>query len=253
MKNTVRWDNLTSPQIKELAKQQAIVLLPVGSIEQHGPHLPVGCDSILSTAVAERAAAELTKLGKACVVAPTLTVANSRHHMNFTGTMTLTLETFVKVLQEYCECIAAHGFRKIALINGDGGNNHPAQAALVSINERLGFPVYFLAYWEGAASYLAEVLETQTRINHACEGETSLMLAVNDALVDPIYKQTQGQLTDPVLRLVPTYHRFDTCTVNGVMGNSYAASKEKGEKLVAAFVTSIVDILQQDALWEAKV
>ena len=57
MKKTVRWDNLTAPQLAKLAEENAVVLLPTGSTEQHGPHLPVGCDAILATWFAERAAA----------------------------------------------------------------------------------------------------------------------------------------------------------------------------------------------------
>ena len=72
MKKTVRWVNLTAPQLAKLAEENAVVLLPTGSTEQHGPHLPVGCDAILATWFAERAAAGLLEKGVPAVVAPPL-------------------------------------------------------------------------------------------------------------------------------------------------------------------------------------
>ena len=89
MKKTYRWDNLTSPEIARLAENSAIVLIPTGSTEQHGPHLPVGTDAILATWFAERTAQGLLEKGIPAVVAPTFAVANSMHHMNFPGSMSL--------------------------------------------------------------------------------------------------------------------------------------------------------------------
>ncbi len=257
MKNYLRWDNLTWPEIKQLSADQAIVLLPVGSTEQHGPHLPTGCDAILATAMCERAAAELKKRGFPAVVAPTFAVANSTHHMSFPGSMTLTPHTFLDALLEQCKCIAAHGFKKIALINGHGGNKDPIGVAQVMINEALGFPVWYMGYWAGSGAYTARVLETQSGMIHACEGETSLMLAINEDLVDPIYKQTSGNssygtdLEDD--GVIHTFHRMEHMTDNGVMGNSNAASKEKGEKIVERMTQSLADILCRDDLWNQGV
>ena len=75
MKNPYRWDNLTSPQIKKLSEEGAIVLVPVGSTEQHGPHLPVGTDALMATSMSEKLAAALGEKGVPCVVAPTIAVA----------------------------------------------------------------------------------------------------------------------------------------------------------------------------------
>ena len=95
MKNPYRWDNLTSPQIKKLSEEGAIVLVPVGSTEQHGPHLPVGTDALMATSMSEKLAAALDEKGVPCVVAPTIAVANSTHHMSFAGSLTLRPETYL--------------------------------------------------------------------------------------------------------------------------------------------------------------
>lgn len=258
MKNPVRWDNLTSPEIAALAKKQAIVLLPVGSTEQHGPHLPVGCDILLSAAMCERIAAELCSRGKPCVVAPSMPVCNSRHHMNFAGSMTLRPEVYMEVLLDYCKSIAEHGFRKIVIVNGHGGNNAPTGAALININEALGFPVYFTGYWKGDKAAQSDILETQSGMIHACESETSILMALlGEDMVDPIYKETKGSPGYPLEveenGVVETFHRMEMHTPNGVMGNSYAATLEKGEKMVARFTKGMADALCEDRLWEQRV
>ncbi len=257
MKNPIRWDHLTSPELRALSEKEAIVLVPVGSTEQHGPHLPVGTDALMATAMSERIAAELCGRGKPCVVAPTIAVANSTHHMSFAGSLTLKPQTYMQMLQEYCESIAAHGFHKIVLVNGHGGNVAPTNAALININEKLGFPVYFTGYWAGDATAQSDVLETQQGMIHACEGETSLVMGVDETLVDPIYKETTGNMgydfgpeDEGVLE---TFHRMESHTPNGVMGNACYAAKEKGDAMIARMVQGMADVLADDALWQRKV
>ena len=254
MKKSYRWDNLTSREIRALSEQEAIVLLPTGSTEQHGPHLPVGTDAILATWFAERTAAALQEQGIPAVVAPTFAVANSVHHMNFPGSMSLNPRTYIQALQEQCRAIAAHGFHKIAIINGHGGNIAPTKTAIIDINIELGFPVYLLDYMVVDE---APYLETQKGMIHACESETSLMLAYDETLVDPIYKETSGyphgctHLEDA--GLIHTFHRMEAHTVNGVMGNSYAATREKGEAMAEATTKKLAEILSDDILWKMKV
>ena len=255
MKKSYRWDNLSSPAIRAMAAQEAIVLIPLGSTEQHGPHLPVGTDAILATFFAEEAAKKLNEMGKPCLVAPTMAPANSMHHMNFAGSISLEPQTYMNQLQEICRAIARHGFRRIVLVNGHGGNSHPSQAALVSINRELGFPVYFLGYWSGTDE--SKFLESQKGIIHACESETSLMLAVDETLVDPIYKETKGNpgSVTPLEEagLISTFHTMESHTENGVMGNSYLATKEKGEAMIAEMVGNLTRILSDDCLWHGRV
>ena len=254
MKKTSRWDNLTSRELGALAESNAIVLIPTGSTEQHGPHLPVGTDAILATWFAERAAQGLQAQGIPAVAAPTFAVANSMHHMNFPGSLSLRPRTYMKALQEQCRAIAAHGFRRIAIINGHGGNIAPSKAALVDINIELGFPVYFLEYMVVDE---APFLETQKGMIHACESETSLMLAYDESLVDPIYKETTGYPGGCTKHedegVLHTFHRMEAHTVNGVMGNSCAATREKGEALAAATTAKLVEILSDETIWQMKV
>lgn len=254
MKQTYRWDNLTSPEIAKLAENNAIVLIPTGSTEQHGPHLPVGTDAILATWMAERTAQALTAKGIPAVVTPTFAIANSMHHMNFAGSLSLSPRTFIQVLQEQCRAIASHGFKRIAVINGHGGNAAPTKTALIDINRELGFPVYYVDY---ISVDERPFLETQKGMNHACESETSMMLAYDESLVDPIYKETSGY-PDGCTKwedagVIHTFHHMEAHTLNGVMGNSYAATKQKGEALSQAFTDKLVEALSDDIIWNQMV
>ncbi len=254
MKNIYRWDNLTRPEIEKLRDENAIIIIPTGSTEQHGPHLPVGADALISTGYAERVAKILSEqYGKRAVVAPTVSVGNSIHHMSFAGTITLRPETYMQWLLEYCQCLAHHGFRKIVMINGHGGNNFPTETAIININEALGFPVYFCPSSSlGSEKEMDEILETQRRGVHACEMETSVMLAMYPELVDPIYKEIKGgNITKdnyPGPSKPYTFQRMEERTDNGSVGNAYAATPEKGEKIVATFSRKLAALISE--LWD---
>ena len=111
-------EEMSWPEVAKLAKQKKTVLIPVGSIEQHGPHLPLNCDLTAAWEVSLRVA---RKIG--AVVAPPIIPGVSTHHMPFPGTITLSPSTFIKVVKEYCASISRHGFKELVLVNGHGGNS----------------------------------------------------------------------------------------------------------------------------------
>lgn len=115
----IEWRKLRADQLRERARRDAMVILPVGSIEQHGPHLPVEVDSMLGETVALRAAARLAAT-EPVLVLPMLWTGLSEHHMSFGGTITLELATFTAVIEDICRSIVRHGFRRIVLLNGHG-------------------------------------------------------------------------------------------------------------------------------------
>lgn len=255
MKQKFLWMHCTSPELGALAEKDAVVLIPVGAVEQHGPHMAVGCDSFLAGWMAERVAQDLWEKEIPAVVAPTLTVANSLHHMNFSGTISLRPGTYMQVLQEWCRSIAAHGFRRIAIVNGHGGNRAPTNSALVEINLDLGFPVYFA----DISVFMKPTtgLESEKSILHSGEGETSLLLAYDETLVDSVYLETRAKRNLPAAAeaagLLSTFHRMETKTENGVSGSSCLATREKGEALMVAAAARMVEALSDEALWAQPV
>ena len=170
----VEWRKLRADELRERARSDALVIVPVGSIEQHGPHLPVEVDSMLGETVALRTAKNLAP-GGPVVVLPMLWTGLSEHHMSFGGTITLDVPTFVAVIEGICKSVVRHGFSRIALLNGHGGNDNALRVCADELAPRLGVPIVHMTYWYAAAEPIAALLETQTSLRHACEAETSMI------------------------------------------------------------------------------
>ena len=116
----IEWRRLRADQLRDMARQDAMVILPLGSIEQHGPHLPVEVDSRLGEEVALRTARVLAERGQKVLVLPMLWPGVSEHHMSFGGTITLGYATYHAVIEDICRSVLRHGFRRIVLLNGHG-------------------------------------------------------------------------------------------------------------------------------------
>jgi creatinine amidohydrolase/Fe(II)-dependent formamide hydrolase-like protein len=126
MPKSVMWKELTAEDLRAKAASDAIVVLPVASMEQHGPHLPVGVDTILCEGVC-KAGAEKVATDLPVVVAPTLWCGMAEHHMAFGGTFTFDIPTYRAVLLAFLNSIDRHGFKRVLIVNGHGGNS-PVQA-----------------------------------------------------------------------------------------------------------------------------
>jgi Creatinine amidohydrolase len=133
----VQWNRLTATELNALAKRDAIVLLPVASTEQHGPHLTTGVDMFLGAdgcrRIAEKVSAE-----RPCIVAPAVWMGLAEHHVAFGGTFTLSLATWHAVLRDLCRSILRAGFTKILLVNSHGGNMSALNALTVDLTQELG-------------------------------------------------------------------------------------------------------------------
>src|SRR5262245_31797351 len=118
----LRWEENSSPKLAAAVALDPVVILPVGSIEQHGNHIPVGCDANSAEAVALRAAEGLGTSERPVLVLPTLWYGYSPHHTAFAGTVTLRSETFLAVVQDLVESVLTQGARRAVILNGHGGN-----------------------------------------------------------------------------------------------------------------------------------
>ena len=176
----VEWRRLRADQLRECAKQDAIVILPVGSLEQHGPHLPVEIDSLLGEAVALRTA-RLASATDNLIVLPMLWTGISEHHMSLGGTITLDFETFFGLIRCVCESVVRHGFRRIVLLNAHGGNQFPVMKDISKVvfaeqgnmkdTKRVGSVIYNLGVVNGILNVEA-VRIAQGRFGHrALSGE----------------------------------------------------------------------------------
>ena len=236
---TVLWSELTAPELNTLATQGACVLVPVGSTEQHGPHLVTGTDSILASEVCKRAALAMHADGHPCVVAPPLWFGLADHHVDLGGTFTLSLATYSAVLADICASIRGAGFSDIVLVNGHGGNMAALTAIANDMAVRSGLLVYSTTYFIEAAAQINDLLETQSGLQHAGEAETSMIWAISpqmvrtDALVDGPNFDLQTVLQPRLRRFEP----FAELTPNGVSGQAKKATAAKGDALLAASAT----------------
>lgn len=254
MSSEIEWRNLRADQLREKARQNAIVILPIGSIEQHGPHLPVEVDSRLGEAVGQHTARKITARGQPALVLPMLWTGLSEHHMSFGGTITLSLPTFTALVEDICVSILRHGFTRIVLLNGHGGNENALRNITDELTPKLRVPLVQFTYWYAAAEPIAEILETQTVLSHACEAETSMMMALRPELVAtdriPLAKSNH---TSGIEEFVGTgvyrWRSIGSRSASGVIGNPEAATKEKGHRLLDAISTTLAEKLTKPELW----
>jgi creatinine amidohydrolase len=211
----------------------AVVIVPVGSTEQHGPHLPLDVDIRVPYHLAVRAAVRCADLP--VLVAPPVTLGVAHYKMGEPGTIGLRLETFQALLCDEARSIWKNGFRRIILLNGHGGNNHPVGAAAVKLSEE-GVWTIPLTYWQMVPDELATWSEADAgSIGHAGEGETSLQLALRPELTD--MSRAVNDMWEirfrPDVAAFARYPERRRVTATGVIGDATAGSLEKGERLLA--------------------
>jgi creatinine amidohydrolase len=256
---TVEWARMTAPELKERAEAGALVVLPVASLEQHGPHLPTMVDTRLATEVSLRAATILART-EPVVVLPCQWMGLSEHHFPFGGTISLDVPTFHAVLRSICRSLKADGFRRLFIVNGHGGNTEPLAVSVRELAHEFGMAVAGGTYWLIAAEAITPLLATQTNVRHACEAETSMMLATEPGLV------RRGQIEAAARGLAavadgtgtragdgPGVSRFrsfaERAPGTGVIGDPRAASPEKGEALLEAIAARLAAVMADPALW----
>jgi creatinine amidohydrolase len=249
---SVMWKELTAEDLRARAAADAIVILPVASMEQHGPHLPVGVDTFLCEAVC-KAGAELAVQSVPCVVAPTVWCGMAEHHMAFGGTFTFELPVYQVVLLSFLKSIERHGFTKVFIVNGHGGNIAALNAFLPDLTRATGLTLYATTYFELSKADLAQFLEDQKSVHHACEVETSMMMVVApDTVKHDRLPEAHGMLNGDPRKAFPAarYLPFkDNLTGTGVIGDARRANAGKGEKLLAVCAEGLAATLKNKEMW----
>lgn len=252
--NEVDWSRLKAHELRALAQENAVVILPIASIEQHGPHLPVMTDTRLGYEVAVRAA-RLAYDTRPVVVTPVVWSGLSEHHMPYGGTLTLSHGTFRAVLADLIDSLVRHGFHDILISNSHGGNIIAMQQICDELSSQVDATLVAVTYPSEAAAEIAEILEDQPGLAHACEGETAMMMAVEPGLVDT---SDLGSLANDASE-GPTFLRagrsayrwrpFVHMTGNGVAGDPACATAEKGERLLEVSAEALARLIRDPATW----
>lgn len=247
-----RYNRLTWPEMNDAIKMQKVVILPTGSTEQHGRHLPLDTDVFL----AEEVCLEVgRRASDRVLILPPISYGLNMHHIDFPGTIHIEPDVFINFCLNITKSVAYHGFQKILLVNGHGSNT-----ALIDIIARKTILetqsiCAALTYIPLGMDAFNQVKETET-IAHADEYETSLYLylaservQVNEMLVDDDvtgkYMSSDSTSNFPV-RMSDYWGRW---TKHGVHGDPSRATKEKGKIIFDAVTSRLIEIVDELRAW----
>jgi len=237
---------MTWMEVRDVLPKVQVAIIPTGSTENHGPHLPLQTDIALCLFICKKAAQRVYPIA---LVTPPVSVGISPHHMKFPGSLTLRPESFINQIFDIAWSIKRHGLDKVMIINGHGGNMAAVSVASRKIYDELGLTAASLSYWELLDDQKAkEILDTypgRMYPGHACEFETSASYVVQPELV------RRDRITKSDELVFPRYERFfakieDEYTTSGVSrGDPRLATKEKGEKLIENIAQEIAVFLKR--------
>jgi creatinine amidohydrolase len=220
-------------------------VVAVGSIEQHGPHLPLVMDTLAGRELSERIAA---RLGDA-VAAPPIRPGCSGHHMEFPGTITVPAETLMDLIRGYCRSLDDHGFEHLVLVPTHGGNFAPVDTVAPEIAREVDANVIAMAdldrMMELMNEGLAEVgIDYREPAVHAGATETAIVLAVAEDLVrtDALEAGYEGEIS--AARLLS--EGFHAVTENGVLGDPREATIEAGEAILERIASEYADAIEDE-------
>ena len=257
-------ERMTWPEVEAVRDSGvAAVLIPIGSTEQHGRHMPLDTDCLIARELCRRAAELGEREGVRLLVAPTLNVTLSWYHMQFPGSMKLSTTTFLQVFREVCDSLAHHGFESLIAVNGHGGNIAALTVAVNHTMETTGRRVFLVQWWDLAADLLAEV---EGPMIHAEEAETSIALALGQRVVEseaardafdrggavrdaglPWTSYGKYGMTHKGPGVVVPMDMLRDISASGVVGDATRARLATGERLVGALVPRIVEVARDVA------
>jgi creatinine amidohydrolase len=243
---TVRLENHTWPEVEAaIDAGTRTAVIAVGSIEQHGPHLPLVMDTLAGDELARRIASEL---GDA-VAAPTIRPGCSAHHMAFAGTITVPPSVLMETIRSYCTSLDRHGFDHLALVPTHGGNFAPVRTVAPEVAREVDASVIPLADLDELMGLMNEGLRAagvdyEEPVIHAGAAETAIVLAAAEGLVrtDALEVGHEGEVS--VARLLG--EGFDAITENGVLGDPREATAEAGEAILEQITAAYVDRIEAE-------
>ena len=257
---TVRLDELSWLDVKEVLTKPHAVILPIGSTEEHGAHLPLNVDSACVTYIAEAAAKRAADdHGVIALVAPTIHYTDVGPHKRFPGTIGIKIETLIQVLVETIEAFMEQGFKNVIGLSGHLENNSPLEIACrIVADRRPGANIYGLTVVHGLGSHaLPGILKGGIPgMGHALEVEASIALVIQPQNVHlektlvghrrlPLPEKYIGPVGEDKSRGVLYCSGVEESEESGTSGDPRMATKEAGEKILAADIDDLTDIIVQ--------
>lgn len=239
----MKFHELTWPLLRQVSRDNTVVVAPIAACEQHSRHLPTFTDTILVTGVAEGVEKNLPNQ---VLLLPTLWLGASHHHLPFGATLTVEVEVHVTMLCELLTPLLDDGYRRVMILNGHGGNIDTLHMALRRLQPKHRHCLLTGAsYWELAERELAELAEGPRKVmGHACEFETSMVMALRPDLVRREEIKNDGLPDDPALRGLYLAEDMAQRTHRGAVGYPELASAEKGQRFLQAAIDRTVVVVQ---------
>lgn len=248
-----RYADLTWPEVNEAVGRRPTVLVPVGAIEQHGPHLPVDVDNVLAVHICEEVAA---RSDGTVLVMPPIHYGYNDHNMDFPGTISIKMQHFVDYAVDVGASLASQGFEHILYVNAHGSNAPLCDLVARRLTVETDSLVGAVNHWQVGWDVITSVLEGgEYAADHACEWETSEYLYIDpsrvqmDKAVDEIPAKRGGpRWLYPDLSSAKEVHFMNwwsRMNVSGVAGTPTLASAEKGRKMVEGTIERLLVIAQE--------
>ena len=247
---TVFLGEMTNSEVEEFLKRSHTVIVPVGSTEQHGPHLALTADVLIPQEVARRVA---PKVG--AVVAPPVNYALSYPHVGFKGLVHIRIPTFMALIEDLAAAFAHVGFKRVVFLNGHYDNTYAIAYACANAADRLprdakAFP---LNSWDGIPPAVASEYMSLEKGLHANAAETSAVMAINPALVDmekanaefppfPEFTVESGAVHTAFFFSAPGSVYW--ATKSGTWGDARQSNREMGEKYLQIAADATVAVLE---------
>jgi creatinine amidohydrolase len=229
--------NMTRIQVEERIKKYPVAILPIGSCEQHGSHLPLGTDTMLAEALS-KGVSDIT----GALVFPALNFGYSWVWRDIPGTISLTVENVITLLKDVVSSMERYGIRLLVFLNGHEANNGAIKYAIREAQDHTKIKLLGMFY-PGLKETYAAWMESPMwgGVFHACEFETSLMLAIQPDLVNMSLAVAEYPKTPPLFGMDNT--PMGSISSSGVFGNPESATTEKGKALLDIFIKKIAGII----------
>jgi creatinine amidohydrolase len=239
----MRFHEMTFPELRQVPRDKILVLAPIAACEQHSRHLPTFTDTLLVTGVADGVE---TQLSDRVLQLPTLWFGASAHHLRFGATLSAEVDTHVAMLCDLLVPLLDDGYQRILLLNGHGGNIDTMQMALRRLQPRYqNKQLSAASYWDLAAAELAALAEgPRKNMGHACEFETSMVMALRPDLVRQDQIESDPPPEEPALRGLTLAEDMHQRTDHGCVGYPDLASAAKGRKFLDAAIERTVEVGQ---------
>lgn len=256
-KLNIKLDDMSWPEVEKVLDKPNAVLIPVGSVEQHGLHLPLSVDSRCATYISEQVAKKVIEEHQiSVVVAPTIQYTDVTTFASFPGTIGISLDTEIRVIGDIARSFIKHGFKNIIFVNGHMSNVIPINTALRQVY--VDYPdagLYALNWWDLGFEVIPKIRKS-TICLHADEIETSVSLVI----------QPENVYLDKATKDFPTISLSNKWAIpdfygpnrvfyhsrkkypklgfgSGVMGDATLASRETGEQIIKAVVNDLAEII----------